>query len=308
MPDLEPDDNMADALTELAVHFIEKNKDGPFAFMLSHWAVHGPLQARPEEIERWKKVPTTDQSNPTYAAMVESVDRSVGTIVETLNRLGLTENTLVVFTSDNGGLTLRDTTSNYPLLGGKSFAYEAGMRVPFIVKWPARVKAGATTGTPVVGIDIFPTLFDCAGAADSLPEGIDGVSLKPLLVEGESLEERPLFFHFPHYTHATGPFSSVISNGWKLIRFYNDSTGAYQLFHLAEDPFEQSDLADANPEKLEELKAVLDNWLTSTEAQLPRPNPEFDPQLPPMKDKAFTWTLANEERAHFKQLLEQSTN
>jgi len=281
MTELKPEDNMADALTDLAVRFIETNKQRPFAFMLSHWAVHTPLQARPEEIGQWQKVPTTDQSNPAYAAMVESVDRSVGTIVDTLDRLGLSENTLIVFTSDNGGLTLRNITSNYPLLGGKSFPYEAGMRVPFIVRWPARVTAGATNDTPVVGMDIHTTLLDCAGLKDELPESNDGVSLKPLLLGEKESRRRPLFFHYPHYTHATGPFSSVVDRGWKLIRFYNDTSGSYQLFHLGEDPYEQHDLADSSPERREELIAVLDDWPVSIGAELPRANPEFNPELPP---------------------------
>ncbi len=301
MENLGPDDSMADALTSLAVRFIERNQAQPFAFMLSHWAVHTPLQARPEEIARWDAVPKTDQFNSVYAAMVESVDRSVGRVVESLNRLELSDNTLIIFTSDNGGLTGwgEEVTSNYPLLGGKSFPYEAGTRVPLIVKWPGHVKPGSRTDVPVIGMDIHATLLDCAGVPTTDPN-VDGVSLKPVLLETGALPSRLLGFHFPHYTGFTGPYSAIRSENWKLIRFYNDTSGRHQLFHLAEDPYEQDDLAGKNSRRLEALSRQLDDWLESVDASIPPPNPDFDEGLEPLRDLKYVWDLAQEHRDRAK--------
>ena len=298
MKNLKPDDDMADKLTELATSFIEDNKDKPFMFFLSHYAVHNPQEAKQDVIDKYRAKPiNSDHRNPVYAAMIESIDKSVGSIVKKLDDLNLTENTMVVFTSDNGGLTPR-STSNYPLMGGKSFPFEAGMRVPLIVKYPARVSPSQTEPTRTVAVDLYPTFLQAAGI--KTPAGLDGISLLPLLTQTGKLGERPIFFHFPHYTHATGPFASVIYKGLKLMRFYNNTSGEFLLFDLDTDPYEQRDLAAKMPEKLAQLKTMLREWQKDTGAQMPRPNPNFDPNKRPSKDMQFTHQKALSERETFK--------
>ncbi len=290
------------ALTEVAVDFIKKHRNQPFFLYLSHYAMHRPLMAHPELIEKYKSLPTTDQNNPVFAALLESLDDSVGVIDKTLDRLGLKEDTVLIFTSDNGGLTL-GSTSNYPLLGGKSFPYEAGMRVPLFIRWPGRIAAGRRTSTRVIHMDLYPTLLEMAGLPMRPQQHLDGQSLIPLLEEPEDFPERPLYFHSPHYTHATGPYSSVISENWKLIRWYNDTSGAYSLFNLEEDPGELNDLSARFPNRVKQLSRRLEQFLEETDAQLPRPNPEYDPSQPPHQDKRFARELALKERREFKRRL-----
>ncbi len=297
LEDLGEDDYMTDVLTDRAVAFLTDAaaKDKPFFLILSHYAVHTKLSAPEELVAKYRKLPTTDQDNAIYAAMIEKVDDSVGRIVDTLRSLGVERNTMVIFTSDNGGLSPH-STSNYPLMGGKSFCYEAGMRVPLIVKWPEKVAAGRREATRTVSVDFVPTWLEMTGAQAPAATTLDGESLLPLLTSGIRPAPRPIFFHHPHYTHAAGPFSSVILEDWKLIRFYNDTSGAEQLFDMSSDPYEQSDLATICPERATQLRKVLDQWLAETDAELPRPNTGFNPDAPPEKDKTFTWELALKER------------
>ncbi len=294
MEDIADDVYMTDALAQKAVDFIRKNKENPFLLVVSHYAVHGPLQAPAPLVKKYKELPTADHKNPVFAGMITKVDESVGAITAELERHGLTDNTIVIFTSDNGGASPR-STSNYPLMGAKSFCYEAGMRVPLIVRWPGHVAAKSTCDTPTVGIDFFPTWLDLMGIKK--PEGLvlDGVSIRPL-IEGKKTADRPIYFHFPHYTHATGPFSSVIADDWKLIRFYNDTSGKYQLFNLDNDPHEQKDLSVTMPEKVKELDALIDSHIKRTDGLLPRPNPDYDPSAKPKKDKDHGWNMALGER------------
>jgi arylsulfatase A-like enzyme len=302
---LQPDQDMADALSNAAVRFIETHRNRSFFLMLSHYAVHNPQEAKEEVIAKYRKLPTTDQTNPVYAAMVESVDRSVGTISDALKRLKLEQNTVVVFTSDNGGLSPK-STSNYPLLGGKSFPYEAGTRVPLIVRWPARIQPGSKCSTRTVATDFYPTFLEMAGAALRPNQHIDGASLMPLLTGTGQIEPRAIVFHFPHYTHATGPFASILEGDWKLIRFYNDTAGPYQLFNLTDDPYEQNDLSEQQSKRVAAMQAKLSKWQQGTDAKMPRPNPSFDPANPPKKDKAHSWKMATRERETHRKNLEQA--
>ncbi len=292
------------ALSAAAVRFIEEQREHPFFLMVSHFAVHRPLEAHPELIEKYQALPKTDQNNPVFAALLESVDDSMGAIDATLRRLGLRDNTVFIFASDNGGLTL-GPTSNYPLLGGKSFPYEGGTRTPLFIRWPSRIEAGSQSDTRVIHMDLYPTLLEMAGLPLRPDQHVDGISLMPLLAGSGALPDRDLFFHFPHPTHATGPYASVISRDWKLIRWYNDTSGAYSLFNLAEDPGELVDLADRLPQRVKELSDRLAQWQRETNAQMPRPNPGFDPSLPPLRDKAFTRRLAMKERQEFEQRLKE---
>lgn len=242
---------VADVLTAECTDFITENKSGPWLAVLSHYLVHMPIQPKPDKLACYKNKPTTDQTNPGYASMVESVDESVGRLIQTIKELNLEQNTLVIFTSDNGGYTPK-VTSNYPLMGGKSFPFEAGMKVPFIVKWPGRIKPG-TSEQRIIGMDIYPTMLAAAGLSPRPEQHVDGLDLMPLLTKNAKLKNRPLIFHYPHYTGYSGPFSSIIVDNWKLIRFYNDAEGGYLLYHLADDPEEQRDLSKVNPKKRDAL-------------------------------------------------------
>ena len=293
---------VADVLTEECIDFITASKDKPWMAVLSHYLVHLPIQPKPDKLAYYKKKPTTDQSNPGYASMVESVDESVGRVLQTLKELNLDQNTLVIFTSDNGGLT-PNSTSNYPLMGGKSFPFEAGMKVPFIVKWPGRIKPGVSEQR-IVGMDIYPTMLSAAGLPLRPEQHVDGLDLMPLLTQQATLKSRPIVFHYPHYTHATGPFSSIIDKDWKLIRFYNDEHGVYLLYNLDKDPNEKTDLAAKYPEKVEMLAAKLDRSLKEMKAEMPTVNPDFEPS-PKAFNLKTTKALAEKEWRLFESRLKQ---
>jgi arylsulfatase A len=236
--------------------------------------------------------------------MVESVDDSVGRLMQCLRDLDLEQNTLVIFTSDNGGLTPKNT-SNYPLMGGKSFPFEAGMKVPFIVKWPGKIKPG-TSEQRIIGMDIYPTMLAAAGLSPRPKQHVDGFDLMALLTQDATLEPRPLVFHFPHYTHATGPFSAIIDDDWKLIRFYNDEQGAYLLYNLGMDPQEQDNLASTNKPMRDRLVRRLDMALDNMKAEMPTRNPAFNPKSPSKRyHLGATKDRADKERALFELRLKQ---
>jgi len=295
---------VADVLTAECANFITENRDTPWLAVLSHYLVHSPVQPKPDKLARYKTKPTTDQDNPGYAAMVESVDDSVGRLVQTIKALDLEQDTLVIFTSDNGGLAPRNT-SNYPLMGGKSFPFEAGMKVPFIAKWPGKIKPG-TSQQRIIGMDIYPTMLAAAGLPLRPEQHVDGLNLMPLLTQGATLKRRPIVFHFPHYTHATGPFSVIIENHWKLIRFYNDEHGGYLLYNLAADPEEQNNLAAENAHMRDRLTQRLGIALREMKAEMPTKNPGFKSNA---KGKRYhlksTKDLADKERALFELRLKQ---
>ena len=305
LDDLKPDEYVPEHLTRRAIEFIDANKDRPFLLYLSHYIVHSPIQGKPEKVKKYQEIQPTDQDNPANAAMVESVDDSVGMVMATLDRLDLTDKTLVIFTSDNGGVSPR-ATSSYPLMGGKSFPYEAGMRVPLIVRWPGRVKTGRVETTRVTGADLYPTILDAAGLPLKPEQHRDGQSLVPLLTSHEKLPERDIVVHFPHYTHATGPFASLIYDDWKLIRFFNDAAGEFELFNLKTDPYEQTNLASAEPEMLSKLRQRLTTWQRSADAKPPRVNPDYKAESKPQKHRLFSRTLALRERHVAEQKLARS--
>ena len=305
LDDLKPEEYVPEHLSRRAIEFIEENKDHPFLLYLSHYIVHGPIQGKPEKVLKYQGIEPTDQDNPENAAMVESVDDSVGMVMATLDRLDLTDKTLVIFTSDNGGVSSR-ATSNYPLMGGKSFPYEAGMRVPLIVSWPGLVKKGRIETTRVTGADLYPTILDAAGLPLKPAQHCDGQSLVPLLTSGAKLSERDIVVHFPHYTHATGPFASLIYDDWKLIRFYNDAAGEFELFNLKADPYEQTNLASTEPVMLSELRQRLTTWQRSADAKAPRVNADHQAESEPQKNRLFSRTLALRERHLAEQKLARS--
>lgn len=266
---------LTDRLTDAAEHFLEQNKAKPFFLYFPHYAVHRPLEGKREIVAKYKaRPPQGGQTNAVYAAMIESVDHSVGRILRQLDALGLAGNTVVVFMSDNGGLWPQSTV-NAPLRAGKGYPYEGGIREPMIVKWPGVTPPGTTCAVPVSSIDFFPTLLEIAGV--KLPGPVDGLSLVPLLKRSGSLRREALFWHYPHYWNNSRvrPYGAVRAGDWKLIEFYEDMR--VELYNLKEDLSEARDLARERPEMALELRALLHNWRQSAHAQMPTPNPDRNP-------------------------------
>ncbi len=282
-------------LANETVSFIEQNKQQPFLAYLSFYSVHGPIQTtealwkkyvrkaggNPADRQRFKVDRTLPvrqvQDCPIYAGMIESMDDAVGVVLDALDRMGLAENTIVVFTSDNGGVSSGDaySTSNLPLRGGKGRQWEGGIREPYYIKAPGVTKPGSTCDTPVSGVDFYPTLLDLAGLDLRPQDHRDGVSLVPLL-KGGKIAQRALLWHYPHYSNQGGDPSSTLRRGnMKLIHYWED--GSDELYDLAGDPYETSDIAAANPEVVRTMRAELDRMLAETGAKIPAKDPRFDP-------------------------------
>jgi arylsulfatase A-like enzyme len=275
-----------DRATDKAIDFIGRHKDEPFFVYLSHHAVHTPIQAKKEIIEKYKKKRGSGgQNDPVYAAMIDSVDESVGRVMGRLDELGLADNTLVFFFSDNGGVV--GITSMEPLRGGKGMLYEGGVRVPLIVRWPGKVKPGSICDVSVMGIDFYPTMLELAGAPKPAEQVLDGESIVPLLTRSGKLRRKAVFWHFPAYLEAnygwkgtwrTTPAGAVRRGNWKLIEYFED--GTLELYNLRADIGEQNDLAQRMPEKARQLHVLLRNWRKSVEAAVPTElNPGYNPNL-----------------------------
>jgi arylsulfatase A len=276
LPPRQTGEYLTDREADEAVNFIRAHKDGPFFLYMAHYAVHTPIEAKADLVQKYQAKPPTQQKNAKYAAMVESVDDAVGRICATLDELGLTENTVVLFTSDNGGLV--PVTNNAPLRSGKGYPYEGGIREPLIVRWPGVVRSGSTSDEPVISVDYFPTFCEAAGVPLPTDREIDGVSLVEHLRSGgrQTLDREALFWHFPHYRGSdVVPYSIIRAGDWKLIKQYEGPT--FELFNLKEDPSEQSDLSGTVPDKVRELDVRLQAWLLRTGAKLPMPNPAYAP-------------------------------
>ena len=276
---------VTDYLTDNAVELIDVMKDESFFLYFAYHAPHTPIQGRPDLVKKFasRVKQNAVHKNPTYAAMVASLDESVGRILERLDRHGIADRTVVIFTSDNGGLTQRygkhdGFTENLPLRRGKGSAYEGGVRVPAIIRWPRVTKPGSVSDTPIMTIDYYRTLLDIAGIDGDAEHnrGVDGVSLAPLCKDSRHQFERDLFWHYPHY-HAGGdsPYSAIRSGNWRLIQFHEDDSLA--LYNLANDLGEKLNLADKMPDQTASPKKRLENWRVQVEAQMTSPNPDYDP-------------------------------
>ncbi len=271
---------LTDREGEEAEAFIRAHRDEPFFLYMAHYAVHAPIQPRKDLLKKYQEKPiTTKQRCPEYATMVESVDQAVGRILAVLDELKLADQTLVIFTSDNGGAShVRchgvPATDNSPFRRGKGFPYEGGIREPLIVRWPGHVPAGTVEDTPVCSIDLLPTIAAVTGAKPPTDRVIDGVSLWPLLTRTGKLARTTLYWHFPHYWWGTNvrPYSIIRDGDWKLIHFYE--TGRDELYHLATDLGEQHDLAAREPERAARLRRKLEAWLDAVHAKRPRPAAE----------------------------------
>ncbi|VGO18621.1 sulfatase [Pontiella sulfatireligans] len=281
---------LTERLTDEAINYLESRagKPEPFFLYFSYHTVHTPLEAPAEKIEKYKKKAadmgiSNDrnlaenrqkkvQNDPTYAAMVECLDESVGRLLSTLKTQGMEKNTIVVFMSDNGGLSTKGTfggpTSNLPLRAGKAFAYEGGIREPMIIRWPGVTKPGSRCSVPVTSTDFYPTLLDAAGLPLRPKQHADGVSLVPLLKGGNALEREAIYWHYPHNHGGTGAkaFSAVRMGDYKLIHFH--AGNRYELYCLTDDLGEMNDLSDSDPEKTQQLKSLLTQWQNSINSEL----------------------------------------
>ncbi len=296
---------LTDRLTDEAIRLIENNDDGPFFLNLWHYAVHVPIQARQEKIKKYKakaramgldKLKTFEegdffpcehkkdkrikrrllQSDPAYAAMIENVDENIGRLLEAVEKSGQAENTVVIFTSDNGGLATAEgsPTCNAPLAEGKGWMYEGGVREPLIIKWPRVISPGSLCYAPVTSPDFYPTILEMAGLEPMPEQHCDGLSLVPLCQGNEVPERKAIFWHYPHYGNQGGtPGSSVRSGDYKLIEFFED--GRLELYNLRHDAGEENNLVDEEPEKAQEMQRMLSQWRQDVEAKIPEPNPDY---------------------------------
>jgi arylsulfatase A-like enzyme len=289
-------EHLCDRLTSEAMKLIEQRKQKqPFFLYLPFYDVHTPIMAKPELVEKYKAkaaklglpavkdastynegnlahgmVPTKlpeQQVNPSYAAMIETMDTNVGCLMAKLDELGIADNTLILFTSDNGG---HSVTSNRPLRGCKGWLYEGGVREPWIVRWPGVTKPGSTCDVPVMNTDILPTVIEVCGLLAKPEFHKDGVSFASLLRGDTQPVHEALFWHFPHYgNHGSGPCSSVRVGDWKLIHWIEDDS--VELFNITTDPGEKTDLVAQQPDRVKDLRARLNTWRKETNANMPRP-------------------------------------
>jgi arylsulfatase A-like enzyme len=337
-------DYLTDRLTDEALSFIERNKDGPFFLYFSHFAVHDPIEGRGDLVDKYKEkldeVPghkgaayilegnpdaeeplsreeldalvgeepykgyrvlpnqtvkvKQHQDNVQFAGMVESVDESLGRVCAKLEELGIADDTIVIFFSDNGGMSAANfggpgrvvpatkldgaySTSNLPLRGAKGWLYEGGIRVPMIVKWPRHGNHGTVCNVPVISTDFFPSILEMAGLPLEGEHHLDGVSLAGLLKGEKKLERDAIYWHFPHYSHhgMQSPGGAIRSGDYKLLEYYEN--GTVQLFNLREDLGEQNDLSRSQPERAAELRAKLHAWRNDVSAQMMSFNPDYSP-------------------------------
>jgi arylsulfatase A-like enzyme len=297
---------LTDRLTDESIRLIrERSGDGPFFLNLCYYAVHIPIQSKPELVAKYEAkakamglagreameigepmpclhkkgehvVRRRFQSDPAYAAMVQTLDENIGRLMDALDEEGLAEDTIVIFTSDNGGLSTAEgsPTCNAPLSEGKGWMYEGGNREPLIVRWPGRVAADALCDAPVTSPDFYPTLLAAAGL-DLLPEQhVDGESLLGLLTKGEPLERDAIFWHYPHYSNQGGsPACAIRCGDWKLIEFFEGPR--CELYNVVEDVGETRDVAAEHAELTAQLRGRLEAWLEDVEGKIPPPNPDW---------------------------------
>ncbi len=282
LPDGKPGEYLTDRLTEEAASFIEENKDQPFFLYMSHYAVHTPIEPEEKLLSKYEEKQVDSikgHIKPAYAAMVESVDQSLDLLMKKLDELNLTENTIIIFTSDNGGHG--KWTSNYPWRGNKGNFYEGGIRVPLIVKWPGVTTPASVSDVPVISNDYYPTMLEMVGLPLRPEQHMDGLSFVPLLTGDGKLDRETLFWHFPNYIGAghpnpSRPLSVIRKGEWKLIESLED--GSVELYNLINDPGETMNVSLENPQLADKLKEQLELWRKEADVQMPEPNPDYNPE------------------------------
>lgn len=273
---------LTDRLTTEAITFLKEHKSNPFFLYLPFYAVHVPLQAKQNTVEKYKqKTSPYVRSSPVYGAMLDNVDENIGKLLNTINELNLDKNTLIVFTSDNGGFY--PVSSAGSLRGNKGMLYEGGIRVPMIVKWPGKIKAGSVNNEPVISMDFFPTFLKVCGIQKPATKILDGVDISPLLYGSGNIQRKALYWHFPAYlekapgmkeTWRQTPSSAIRKGDWKLIEYFED--GKLELFNLKNDIGEQNEMSTKFPDKVKELKNDLMQWRKDFNAPVPTQlNPEY---------------------------------
>jgi arylsulfatase A-like enzyme len=287
-----PGEYLTDRATDEALKYIHQNDGRPFFLCLWHWAVHGPWYAKQELIDFYAAHPDPDgrQQSPLMAAMIQSMDESLGRLLDDLEASGLDKSTVIIFTSDNGGVVKKNigkekvpATSNYPLRNGKTTVFEGGTRVPAFIRWPGVTDQGRIDATPVMGIDYYPTLIELCGLEMKQEQVIDGVSLVPLL-KGGTLQRDTLFCYFPHSFGKWSPSGAWVRQGdWKLIDVFDpspDFPASFELYNLSEDVGETNNLVEKYPERVAAMKKLLKQHFHDTNARVPVPNPGFDGIVP----------------------------
>lgn len=288
LPDGPRDEYLTERLAEEAVGFIRDHSASSQPFFMNFWFynVHLPLNAREEKVYKYREqvAESANHFNPVYAAMVEHMDDAVGAVIQTLEETGQDQNTLIIFTSDNGGIVgnsgsgNRRSTSNAPLRSGKGDMYEGGVRVPFIAWWSGKIPAGTTCSEPLISPDVYPTILGFLGIQNEKARRqiADGVDFSQTILYDEPPEREAIFWHYPHY-HAEGarPYSAIRKDEWKLLKVFDEE--GLQLFNLAEDLSESTDLWGEYPEKAAELLGDLEQWWKEVDAQFATENPAYDP-------------------------------
>lgn len=281
----QPGEYLTDRLTDEALKVIDQAGDRPFFLYLAHHAPHTPIEAKAALVARYEKKlrPDLRHQNPTYAAMVHSLDESVGRIVDRLQQRNLADRTAIVFLSDNGGyvgeFAKMPVTNNHPLRSGKGSLYEGGVRIPLVVRWPGVTSSNAVCREPVYVADLYPTLLEVAGLAGDAAHNanVDGRPLAALLKDPEArLDRQALYFHYPHYYATTTPASAVRAGDWKLLEYHEDNRR--ELYNLKDDLGETRDLAAMQPAKVRELSDRLDAWRKDVQAGMPAPNADHQPK------------------------------
>jgi arylsulfatase A-like enzyme len=285
-----PHEHIEDRMGDEAIAWMEKHKDGPFFLNYWQFSVHAPFDAKKALVDKYRAAvdPTDGQRSPTYAAMIESMDAAVGKLLDAIDRLGIAERTAIVFTSDNGGnmynkIDGTTPTSNRPLRGGKGTLYEGGVRVPCIISWPKLTHPGSTNHTIIQSTDFYPTFLDLLSLRPQPGQIFDGMNIAPVLTN-RPLEREYIYTYFPHGNSALPPCVSVTGDEWKLIRlFHQGENGAhdYRLYNLKNDLGEIENLASSQIERVKAMDALIENFLVSTHAVTPKPNPNYNPKSTP---------------------------
>jgi len=306
-----PGEYLTDRLTEEAIQLLRQNGDQPFFMYLAHYAVHIPIQSPPDLVKKYEakakargfeqksdfevgeRMPTVRwqnlhvrrrlrQSDPKYAAMIENLDANIGRLLDALETLGLKDNTIVIFTSDNGGLSTAEgsPTCNYPLAEGKGWMQEGGVREPCVIRWPAVIHPGTKCEVPITTPDFYPTFLEAAGLPLMPDQHCDGVSLMPLLRGEPALQREAIFWHYPHYSNQGGtPGAAIRMGDYKLIELFEDEH--VELYNLRDDIGESQNVAEQQPDRVTAMLQRLKSWQTAVEALIPKQNPGYPHNFSP---------------------------